>query len=134
MTRFIKTRKGIKSPKMSAKKKDNSQKSNSQKCNLQKSKPKRNSGSDITMCKGGECPFKDMCHRYTALPDESHQSYFTKPPFKIDKGKPSCEMFWGDAAQQLFLMLKELMGGQNEKRKANTKTTPEKRKGIAKIK
>jgi hypothetical protein len=78
-----------------------------------KSSPKENSlittGSDITMCKGGECPFKTMCHRYTATPDEIYQSYFSKPPFKIKKGKPSCEMFWGEAANQLFIMLKEIM-------------------------
>lgn len=69
----------------------------------------RTSGSDITMCKGGGCPFKEMCHRYTALPDELYQSYFVKPPFKITKGKPSCEMFYGEAADNLFIMLKEIM-------------------------
>lgn len=74
-----------------------------------KEKVSATSGSGITMCKGGKCPFKGMCHRYTALPDKTHQSFFVKPPFKIDKGRPSCEMFWGDAAQHLFVMMKEIM-------------------------
>ena len=105
MSRFIKTRKEIKSPKkMDAKKKKPS--SNKIK---NKVKHQRISGWDITMCEGGDCPFKDMCHRYTAEPDEIHQSYFTTPPYKINKGKPECTMFWGDAAHQLFVQLKEIM-------------------------
>lgn len=129
MTRFIKKRQGKKS----------SQKGNLPVGKLPISKPKkrqqtvkyadnlkgssqiydgnRMSGWDITMCKGGKCPFKDMCHRYTALPDELYQSYFTTPPFKIDKGKPSCQMYWGDAAQSLFIMLKEMMENPVPKKK-----------------
>lgn len=96
MPRFIKTR-------MDKKK-------SSQKVNSSQIKNKnRTSGSDITMCKGGKCPFKDMCHRYTALPDEQYQSYFAEPPFRIKNGKPECEMYWGEAVQQLFVMLKEIM-------------------------
>lgn len=86
------------------------------------------------MCKGEDCPFKNMCYRYTALPDEFSQSYFKEPPFKIEKGKPSCEMYWGDAAQSLFVMLKEITNGkhnnQTSSKKNNkvSKATPEKRK------
>lgn len=90
----------------------------------------KKSGSDITMCKGGKCPFKDMCHRYTAFPNELRQSYFTKPPFKVEKGKPSCGMFWGEAANNLFIMLKEIMNDSGKVSKA----TPEKRKRNSKSK
>jgi len=97
MTRFIKTRMDKKKSSSKEKSKDSLTKQSTM------------SGSDITMCKGGECPFKTMCHRYTATPDEIYQSYFPEPPFKIKKGKPECDMFWGEAAQQLFIMLKEIM-------------------------
>lgn len=73
--------------------------------------------SDITMCKGGKCPFKDVCHRYTASPNELYQSYFMKPPFKISKGKPSCEMFWGETANNLFITLKEIMSSLWQRKK-----------------
>lgn len=74
------------------------------------------SGSDITMCGGGDCPFKTMCHRHTAMPD-TYQSYFSFPPFKIKKGKPSCEMFWGDVTQQLFVQLKSIFSGEKKQKK-----------------
>lgn len=76
------------------------------------------SGNNITMCKGGKCPFKDMCHRYTAIPDEIYQSWFVKPPFKIKKGKPECDMFWGAAANQLFVTLTEIMKSKKKKPKS----------------
>ena len=102
MTRFIKKRNEIKPPKKRQQKEKNAV---NLKENPSEIKDKyRTSGSDITMCKGGKCPFKDICRRYTALPDESWQSYFIEPPFKIIKGKPSCEMFWGEAADSLFLI------------------------------
>ena len=45
---------------------------------------------DISMCKGGECPLKETCYRYTAMPGE-RQSYFLIPPFR--KGG-ACDYFW----------------------------------------
>ena len=39
---------------------------------------------DITMCKGGECPQKETCWRYTAKPDEYWQSFFSEVPFDRD--------------------------------------------------
>jgi len=108
MTRFIKKRSEIKKPKkMSAKKKS------SPKENLAKSR-KFIHGSDITKCHGGGCPFKDMCHRYTATADEQYQSYFMTPPFTVEHGKPSCEMFWGDAAERLFVELKSIVSGKKK--------------------
>jgi len=38
---------------------------------------------DISMCKGGFCPLKLNCHRYTAKADDLAQSYFSEPPYKM---------------------------------------------------
>lgn len=35
---------------------------------------------DMAMCSGGECPKKDECYRYRAIPNEFRQSYFSKIP------------------------------------------------------
>jgi hypothetical protein len=61
---------------------------------------------DITMCKGIDCPMKESCHRFTSKPDE-YQSYFTESPVKDGK----CEMYWGDAAQDIYDALKEIVSG-----------------------
>lgn len=39
---------------------------------------------DISMCKGGNCPLRLNCHRYTVKPDELMQSYFGDPPYKMN--------------------------------------------------
>lgn len=44
---------------------------------------------DIAMCKGGECPLKKSCHRYTAKASE-YQSYVVPPPYEGEK----CDMYW----------------------------------------
>ena len=41
---------------------------------------------DITMCDGGVCPRKTVCHRHTATPNEWRQSYFAEPPYKPGQG------------------------------------------------
>jgi len=43
---------------------------------------------DITMCTGGECPYKEKCYRHRARPD-IQQAWFDRPPFKGDE----CEFF-----------------------------------------
>ncbi len=45
---------------------------------------------DLTMCKGGDCIYKDRCYRYTAAPTPHRQSYFAEPPIKDGE----CEYFW----------------------------------------
>lgn len=35
---------------------------------------------DITMCKGGVCPIRKNCYRFTAKPSE-RQSYFMEIPY-----------------------------------------------------
>lgn len=39
---------------------------------------------DISMCKGGSCPLRLNCHRYTATAEPLGQSYFQDPPYKMD--------------------------------------------------
>lgn len=36
---------------------------------------------DLTLCPGKNCPIKDNCYRYRAIPSEYLQSYYTEPPF-----------------------------------------------------
>lgn len=48
--------------------------------------------SDITMCRGEDCPIKEQCYRYKATPNEYQQSYFYKIPY--DKDKKECDKFW----------------------------------------
>jgi len=30
---------------------------------------------DITMCSNDQCPDKNICYRYTSIPDDKYQSY-----------------------------------------------------------
>lgn len=67
--------------------------------------------SDITKCSGVDCPVAFRCARYSQKPYRQ-KSYFTTPPFTIDKGLFKCEMFWGDAADLLFEQLKSIMSSK----------------------
>lgn len=60
--------------------------------------------SDITMCKGTGCPFKEGCFRYTANPSD-YQWFFKTPPFKED----TCEMYWGDLQSDIWNQLKDIV-------------------------
>jgi len=48
--------------------------------------------ADITMCQNEDCPSKEKCFRYTALPSK-HQSYAV---FTVPEGKDKCEYFMKD--------------------------------------
>ena len=65
---------------------------------------------DITICNGLNCPLKEKCYRFTAPKGERMQSWI-KAPFKIDKGKFDCEMFWGEASELLLEQMKGIMKG-----------------------
>ena len=39
---------------------------------------------DISMCKGGSCPLRLNCYRYTAEAEPLGQSYFKDPPYKMN--------------------------------------------------
>lgn len=60
--------------------------------------------SDITMCKGGNCPLKEKCKRFTATANPDYQSYFVEVPFKDG----SCKMFWGDTQDSILQQLKNI--------------------------
>lgn len=49
--------------------------------------------ADITMCSGHECPMKENCYRFMAIPNINRQSYFFSPPIKSDG---SCDSFGQD--------------------------------------
>ena len=40
----------------------------------------RTAVSDITMCKGQDCPLRESCYRYTAPANPFRQSYFLTEP------------------------------------------------------
>lgn len=46
---------------------------------------------DFTMCKGTDCPDKQQCYRYTAVPDEHQQSWSSI--HKDRKQGEKCTMF-----------------------------------------
>lgn len=46
--------------------------------------------ADITMCPGHDCPKRNACYRFRAIP-ELDQYYFLELPLKDG----NCEEFWG---------------------------------------
>lgn len=60
---------------------------------------------DISMCTGDDCPIKEKCYRFTAIPSEYRQSYFLLPPYQKDT--ESCSMFWPNS-NRVSIKLKEL--------------------------
>jgi len=60
--------------------------------------------SDITMCSGKDCPFKESCYRYTAKFEELGQLYFIEPPIKDGK----CDFYWGENAQGIWNQLNSI--------------------------
>lgn len=62
--------------------------------------------SDIAKCRGDECPMKESCYRFTA-PSSEYQSYFVNTPIKDGK----CEMYWGQAQQDMIDILQEIVNG-----------------------
>lgn len=49
--------------------------------------------SDISKCKGCNCPIKTTCYRYNA-PDGIWQAYFFGIPYNFEKKE--CEYYWKD--------------------------------------
>lgn len=47
--------------------------------------------TDITMCQGEDCPIKNDCLRYRAIPCDYQQSYFLNAPY--DAEIDSCDEF-----------------------------------------
>jgi len=63
---------------------------------------------DITKCKGENCPNKEICLRFTSKSNELRQ-WFTEPPFKIEYGKFSCDLFWNETQTNIIDQLEEIM-------------------------
>lgn len=47
---------------------------------------------DITMCSGDGCPIRKMCYRFTAIPNNMYQSFFTRAPY--NKNTKKCTEYW----------------------------------------
>jgi hypothetical protein len=64
---------------------------------------------DITKCRGGNCPIKEKCYRFTAKAG-FRQSYFFNPPFEII-GKfdnhVKCEYFWNENQTDILTQIKD---------------------------
>jgi hypothetical protein len=61
--------------------------------------------ADITLCKGGECPLKETCRRYTTPPNPERQWMFMTIPY--DEGK--CNMYWGENQDNIYNQLKKIV-------------------------
>lgn len=58
--------------------------------------------SDITKCKGVNCPVAEHCYRFTATVDKYGQSYFVDSPGEHhEDGKFTCDHYWGDNADKI---------------------------------
>ena len=47
---------------------------------------------DISMCNNKQCPSKEYCYRFTAIPNEFRQSYIDFGP--EEDGMDKCSYFW----------------------------------------
>lgn len=63
--------------------------------------------ADITMCKGGGCPLKEKCSRFTATADEHRQAWFIDVPYEDGK----CEMYWGENQDSIYNQLIYIVSG-----------------------
>lgn len=66
--------------------------------------------SDITKCGGFDCPMKESCTRFTSPANKFRQAYFLDPPYHINEGGFSCEMYWGATADSIMETLQYAMG------------------------
>lgn len=44
------------------------------------------------MCQGTDCPLKEQCYRFKAVPNKHRQSMFMPVPY--DHEKKECKYFW----------------------------------------
>ena len=59
--------------------------------------------SDITKCKGTNCPVKEHCYRFTAEASEFMQSWFVDAPGKHhDDSKFTCDSYWGKHGDKIW--------------------------------
>ena len=60
------------------------------------------------MCEGNDCPLKEKCYRFTAIPNEYRQAYFVEPPYIGE----DCDMFWGQAQDYILSELQKIVDGE----------------------
>jgi len=65
---------------------------------------------EITQCGGFDCPMKEACGRYNNQPKEIMQTYFLDPPYHINEGGFSCDMYWGQNSEAIWQDLQEAVG------------------------
>ena len=46
---------------------------------------------DVTKCKGEGCKLVEFCWRFTCIPSQHYQSYFTESPVNKDG---TCDEYW----------------------------------------
>ena len=63
--------------------------------------------SDITMCKGVSCPFKEKCARFTSTANEHRQAWFIDVPYEDGK----CDMYWGENQESIYNQLIYIVSG-----------------------
>lgn len=61
------------------------------------------------MCSGENCPIKESCYRYKAIPSKN-QIYLSEPPIKDG----TCELFWGEQATSIWNQLKDIVGNKKD--------------------
>jgi len=54
---------------------------------------------DITLCRNKDCPLKDICYRYRAVPDPVWQSYFDPQPPESENCEHFMSLMVGDELQ-----------------------------------
>lgn len=64
---------------------------------------------DITYCKGDDCPIKKLCKRYADSPLKKAYYYLSPPPFSINEGAVSCEMYWGVREEEAWQEIRRII-------------------------
>lgn len=54
---------------------------------------------DVTLCEGYDCPLKETCYRFLAVPSPFRQSYFFGDPREVKERRPGeeeteCAFYW----------------------------------------
>lgn len=80
--------------------------------------------SDITKCPGTDCPVRDRCYRFAAIPNSFRQSYFTETPGYYSTENPlggvleipawKCDMYWGEQQNSILEALNNIVTGNHE--------------------
>lgn len=84
--------------------------------------------SDITKCKGTDCPVKEGCYRFTAPDNGQYQSYFVEVPgWYRSESKTfddsmhntrtlqwNCDMFWGKRQETILSQLNKIVGNDED--------------------